>query len=203
MNNHLAIALLIIVVLVYFLQSSYFKGKEMKKQLRLLKGLINNLKEDSLWSSIAIMDSMSYRNLHDLSQEVRAHYRQQMKIWSATEIGEYIDSLEKSGMSAVKTELLCRWLREGIAFMGATRTADIFIKLTSDSLRNFDGNEHNYLMKTRSYITKSVVGRQDFNEFITYLAQTANTLDNGYPDEAKILLKSEIIKLKHLATLRK
>lgn len=203
MNNYLVIALIAIVVLAYFLQSSYLKGKEMKKQLRLLKGFIDNLKEDSLWSSLAILDSMSYRNIHNLSQEIRSYYREQMKRWSALEIGEYIDSLEKSGMSESKISLLSNWLKEGIAFMGATRTAEIFIKLTSDSLRNFDNNEHIFLMKTRSYITKSVIGRQDFNEFITYLAQAANTLDNGYPDDAKILLKSEIIKLKHLATLRK
>ncbi len=201
--NYLVFAIIAIVVLAYFLQSSYLKGKEMKRQLQLLKGLINNIHEDSTWSSLSILDSMSYRTINDLSQEIRSYYRQHMKIWSATEIGEYIDSLEKSGMSAVKIELLCRWLREGIAFMGAARTAEIFIKLTSDSLRNFDNSEHNYLMKTRSYITKSVVGRQDFNEFIKYLMQTSETHDNGYPDEAKILLKSEIIKLKHLATLRK
>ncbi len=201
--NYLVFALLTIVVLVYFLQSSYFKSKEMKKQLQLLRGLITNLKEDSIWSSIAIMDSMSYRSISNLDQEIRAYYHQQMKVWTALEIGEYIDSLEKSGMASSKIVLLSSWLKEGLAFMGTTRTADIFIKLTSDSLRNFDGSEHSYLMKTRSYIYKSIVGRLDFNEFITYLAQMANTLDNGYPDEAKILLKSEIIKLKHLATLRK
>ncbi len=203
MNDLTILAILAIVALAFFALFFYKKGVELKKQLELLKGMLDCNPDGTSWSSLGILDQIPYAKINDLSQEIRVYYRNQLKVWSALELGEYIDNLENSGLGAGKISLLSSWLKEGIAQMKIDLITEMFVKLTEDSLQQFDSRDHIFLMHTRKYIIKAMVGHIEMNDFIFYLTTTAETRDNGYSDEAKTLLKSEIIKLKHRITLRK
>lgn len=203
MNDLTILAILGIVALAFFALFFYNKGVELKKQLELVKGMLNGKPDGVSWSSLGIIDEIPYAKINQLSQEIKTYYRNQLKVWGALELGEYIDDLENSGMSASKISLLSSWLKEGIAQMKIDLITEMFVTLIEDSLQPFDSAKHKYLMNTKTYIVKAIIVHLQFEDFIFYLNTTAETRDNGYPDEAKTLLKSEIIKLKHRTTVRK
>jgi len=201
--NTTTYAIIAIIVMAIILMNYHVKSKELKKQLELVKGMLNGKPDGVSWSSLGIINEIPYAKINQLSQEIKTYYRNQLKVWSALELGEYIDDLENSGMGAGKISLLSSWLKEGIAEMKIDLITEMFVTLIEDSLQPFDSAKHKYLMNTKTYIVKAIVVHLQFNDFIFYLTTTAETRDNGYPDEAKTLLKSEIIKLKHRTTVRK
>lgn len=197
------IFIIVIVVMAYFLSDLILKRREMRKVIVMLKGFTGKTREDSEWSSVAIMKSLSLKSIEAFSWEIRSYLQQRFSVWSVSEIGEYIIKIENSGMSKQRTDNLKRWVKEAINSLGAKRMAELLIKITADNLSNNDGSQNVYLITARNYITDAVVERHDYDDFIRALNEKANNHNNNYPDNARVVLNSTIITLNHLALTRK
>ncbi len=195
--------LIIFLIMNYFLSDLILKRREMRKVIAMLKGFTGKTREDSEWSSVAIMKSLSLKSIDAFSWEIRSYLQQRFSVWSVSEIGEYIIKIEDSGMSKERIDYLKRWIKEAINNLGAKRMAELVIKITADNLSNNDGSQNVYLITARNYITDAVIERHDYDDFIRALDEKANNRNNNYPDNARVVLNSTIITLNHLALTRK
>ncbi len=186
-------------VLTLALVLVFSEKKSALQKLALLKGMTDYQVSISAWSSLTVLERMSFKTIKSFSFEIEIYYHKIVNDWDVLKLGTYLSKLESSPMKAESKALLQKWIEGAIIKLTINTLAAQFVNIIHNNIDDENSVTRDYRNKLKDTIIKVIYLRGNSNSDYIYFANALeaaiiNTKDTS--DTLATLLKAELIKFR-------
>lgn len=186
-------------VLTLALVLVFSERKSALQKLALLKGMTDYQVSITAWSSLSVLEKMSFKTIKSFSFEIEIYYHKIVSDWDVLRLGTYLSKLESSPMKTESKALLQKWIEGAIIKLTINALAAQFVNIIHNNIADDNSVTRNYRNKLKDTIIKVIYLRGNSNSDYIYFANAIeaaiiNTKDTS--DTLATLLKAELIKFR-------
>jgi len=186
-------------VLTLALVVIFNQKKATSQKLQLLKGMTDYQVSISKWSSLSVLEKMSFKTIESFSFEIETYYHQIVNDWDVLRLGTYLSKLESSSMKSECKALLQGWIEAAIKKLTIKALAGMFVNIIHDNIDDENSITRNYRNKLKDTIIKVIYLRGNGNSDYTHFAKALEiAITNSEVTSVTLatLLKAELIQFR-------